>query len=134
MHRFFAFPGGHFGMRHPVEQPSTPTTRFMRSESFFMFAHLPLRIQIDPKTDRSSLPFIPFSAAPCSVFSVFPPRRRFMQFSANDAFFKRTALHPYRFSNNSLPTPQTGQRQSSGSCSKGVPGATPLSGSPFLES
>ena len=35
------------------------------------------------------------------------------------------------FSNISLLTPQTGQDQSSGNFSKGVPGAMPLSGSPF---
>lgn len=36
----------------------------------------------------------------------------------------------YSFSNTSLPRPQVGQVQSSGTCSQGVPGATPLSGSP----
>ena len=45
------------------------------------------------------------------------------------AFFAGSAPH-HAGSNISLPTPQSGQLQSSGRSSKAVPGAMPLSGSP----
>ena len=45
------------------------------------------------------------------------------------AFFTSSAPH-HAGSNISLPTPQSGQLQSSGRSSKAVPGAMPLSGSP----
>ena len=45
--------------------------------------------------------------------------------------FSFDAPETYSFSNSSLPAPQTGHTQSSGSSSKEVPGAMPLSGSPF---
>ena len=41
-----------------------------------------------------------------------------------------TVRQPSTGENMSLPTPHRGQVQSSGSSSKGVPGAMPLSGSP----
>ena len=53
-------------------------------------------------------------------------RERWRPQRFGDAIF----LRDYAFSNSLLPRPHTGQTQSEGTSSQGVPGATPLSGSP----